>query len=283
MNVSCSIDFAQWTEIKQPDCFQIEGRLPRSPIPQYAEALRIVGGGTLYVPPLHNPEQGYLVQLQGQAMSWQRSHGLGEQNVVERIATRARGVARVDFALDIHGPEESFTDVTRKVLAGQYECKAKKQPKAYVTPDGAEGFQLGSPSSERFLTVYDKAREMNILSEALHRVELKQRRERARAAIIDARNYGVPTATISHILDFASFPTWDEFNRATVTQTIEPRKFSRLDSNYEAWLNQVYKSLSNAADHPDKRQAASDFIEHVLLSARKDVDENGVVRWRVGT
>lgn len=118
-------------------------------------------------------EMGVHVQLSGAALRWYQEKSLSWKTILEWVKACGGRVSRIDLAIDIVDSGLKMSEFTEGKLL---PYKGKGRTPSYV-PMGTESrgmsVYIGSRSSEKFLRIYDKAKELGDYVGDYKRVELE--------------------------------------------------------------------------------------------------------------
>ncbi len=204
---------------------------------------------------------------------------LTDDELLIKLMWNARNVTRLDFCINI---TSGLVGETRD----EFEAgRAVTRVRTAWEPDffgGGSGrtIYFGSRSSFKMLRVYDKARELKLLSDVvLNRIELQVRKKPADMLARKMRNVTVIDTGKSAIRDFCDFPDLGWYQDALsgakdVAMQLTPAK----SADFMTWLNEqvgpsIIKRLG-AGQHTDEiRDWIYELWEHVRLGGVPPQDE----------
>ena len=138
---------------------------------------------------------------------------------------------RLDLAVDAFNYKLRPQRATKELALGRCKTKAKLSL-TYSDPQDPRYTQdVGVPSSEIYLCIYDKAAEQHIDGDWT-RVELKTRRSRANKAAWEVVHN---TDFRGLVLAYADFPQWSQWRKVMATTPVKLQKQQAI-GNTEKWL-----------------------------------------------
>jgi len=205
-------------------------------IPRYEQAYTLACGAIFAIPAEDNQRQKILFDASGIPMYEARKIGASDPYMLEQLIYKGAKFTRIDVAFDTD--DETATPLQTKWSWDKKECKThlRTEPKVIESPKG-DTVYFGDETSERRLRVYDKAKQMDILNQALVRVELQSRNKMANVLARDIVQHGVAPASAAHIkkvIDFPFIKWWQKLIDDGGTQAGQiPRK---SESDVMHWL-----------------------------------------------
>ncbi len=268
----------KWHEqmLPQNDGFDTVGRT-KTFNGRYKTAHRLRNGG-IFAYDDNRPSMGAICQLTGENLATMRSEGFSDDALVNAawvtVAGRGTGnITRIDYAIDsIHKDAHPNTvydawqnGEIKSRLQSVERIETSRKNKETGKPDVAGTVYLGSWKSERFLRVYDKAKELKLLNEILIRVELQTRRDKARSLAIDSCKHGVEVAGRATIRSIAQTDI-EWFNKALSGEDINLTTLPKKPSKFAWWLDTQVKSAMH--NHKDDEL---DFIRYWLAKMQHEL------------
>lgn len=159
------------------------------------------------------------------------------------MKTRIQGIraSRIDMAIDI--PEECDIGAIPNMVEEQPNTTRARVCTPYdeITTDGktskrqTTGVYIGSRLSKRFVIVYNKALQAELWGELKTRIELRNKKVKARQASDMIAQYGLADSTRSLIRDYADLPiTW--WQEALAGPLVEIPPIGKPETDTVAWL-----------------------------------------------
>jgi DNA relaxase NicK len=203
--------------------------------------------------------QGVMLDFRGSDCAKLRRNGVEPYDIMLHVMQNGCNTTRVDYAIDIFEDIDP-DDCHAAYHAGLAHCRAKKLPSRYHT-QGAPDYTCyyGAKKSDKFLRIYNKAAEMDLLNEAWVRVEIQTRSNKSQALAFDMEEYGMEFAGDSHIKDFADFPSVPWWNAALSATTDELTQVPRRTENWQNWLEKQVKPAIERRAREDKE--SYDWLE----------------------
>jgi hypothetical protein len=238
------LDWLQWTfEGGQP----AKNALPKhvSMLPKqsdkplfgvYEKCIRLANDG-LIMWSEKNERVGIHVLLSGNCLRISRDLGLTDERLLQHVLY-AKNVSRLDFAVttDLFGMDE--------FMAKKDENLGRLNLDSTIIDEknGGQSVYFGSRKSDRRIIVYDKAKELGLLSEALSRVELRLRNRYAskfaqNALLIPFRQLG--SNMIHDSLRFANFGGFT--NAISNDPDISFSALPKREDSFDAWIDDQIK------------------------------------------
>jgi hypothetical protein len=151
----------------------------------------------------------------------------------------------VDFALDVFDPKASPLDVLHLWKRGDVATPARtiSNVSSYVN-DPAHGVTeaatvyVGSREADRYLRVYDKAKERGV-SGTWTRLEIVLRDERAWSFVKSCGLNGIERAGQQAIRDFVRIPNLKWWNNALTAEAAYIEPVGRAMTNTDKWIYDV--------------------------------------------
>lgn len=203
------------------------------------------------------PTQGVAVQFTGQALGELFGTGkLGNRDVVQAFYGRKGKVSRLDFAFDGIGIDGKVQDLRDAIESGKVRTRTRKmatfsQSDIKTDENIGDTLYIGSRLSDKFVRVYDKAKEMNLLEEAWLRVEIQTRGRIADTLFTDMaereKGYACSDVAARWTRAFCDFPDCQWWNELMFTdwQDGEISKVPRKTTDFNVWLEQARKIIAN--------------------------------------
>lgn len=199
------------------------------PFPFYDQAYRLKCGAIANLS--KSRDQGGRLDLGGEVFQELRLAGISDTEWLELSNTlpRKKWTTRIDYCFNVHGGEPSFVEETLAEwdTKDKERCKTKLrgEPRINDNRRNKDGMTIyyGSEKGEKLIRIYDKAAEMNLLSEAWTRVELQLKKPHSAAFVTDAADHDLATVGRSWLLDLIDFPQLGWWNFMVCGDTIKPR------------------------------------------------------------
>lgn len=193
-------------------------------------------------------EMGAHLTLSGSCLSeLRKAQGYTDESLIRDLVRLDGRASRIDVCINIH--EGGLTPAAfMKAYKGGFMKTSARQ--AHITTgvrDGVEGetLYLGARASERYMRVYDKAAEMNVVDQgAWLRLEMELKGMKARAAAHACGEQ--PVASVINFL-FGDYLQWTnaEYQAAIAGPGAQVDEVGRQDTNRRKWLMDVVtKSLA---------------------------------------
>lgn len=207
--------------------------LDRKPFKNYNRAVNLTAGSVHWH--TENPKQKVLVELSGQDWNSIVLAGVDPHKVIEHPVDSLGNVTRLDFAVDCFAPGASPGDILEAWKTGALVTAA-----ASVTPTGSIGrgnedlgqtVYVGSYKSDRFVRVYDKAKESGVPGPWV-RIEIEAKGSYASWLALSMTEYGVIPAGKAFLRDFISSTGVGWFDTAIAGdggKYLEPKMRKRSD------------------------------------------------------
>lgn len=263
------------------DLFAVEEEM--RPFPFYDQAFRLKCGGIVNLS--KSRDQGARLDMGGDAFQALRLGGVADREWLDLAATfpRKKWTTRIDYAFNIHGGEMTFVedtltawDAARPKSAEPEEkerCKTRfrGEPEIFDNRRGKKGMTIyyGSRKAEKLVKVYDKAAEMNLLSEAWTRVELKLDKPHSAAFVMDAADHDLAVVGRSWLLELIDFPKLDWWNFMICGDTIKPRDAREHRDKFWTWAHEHFASwvVKRACNGElDEAEAFSAFLAESIYN-----------------
>lgn len=197
------------------------------------------------------PQQKIGVEFTGRNLSELRSQGLPAIDLLAFAVTAGGRFSRIDLALDIFGQDADPMDIQRAWLAGKLVTRAQAVSHIEQQRRDGDGFKsdgvtvyVGSRASDRFIRVYDKAREQNLDGVKWTRIEFQVGGDLARVFADVLPNVKLPEFIQTAIRGFCAAPTVPWYQNALTGLAEDLPQVPRRDSDRKRWLlKQVLPAL----------------------------------------
>lgn len=205
-----------------------------------------------------NEHQGIHVLFAGQTLQTLRQNRFTSNDVLD-MARGARNIARLDYAITT----SLFTmeQVEQTIDRGNYSGTTPMNCKIFAgSENGGITYYFGSPKSDKRVVLYDKAKEMGLLSEALSRVELRLR-NRYSTQFVD-NSVKIPYAILGdNMIKRTVNIEMKGYSQALDNQAnVEFNMLPQKEDGFSSWLNgQVRKAIENRL--ADRREAIERFFK----------------------
>lgn len=203
--------------------------VPCAPTKGYKEGYEFESG-LRYSTNREHPERGCHVVFSGSTLRWYWATGFEWRRLMELIAEHEGRTSRVDLAFDF---KDSGIDAGSLVKPNLKPYKGRGRTPKFNTLTGEDGSwtkYIGSRSSEKFLRIYDKAKEQGDYVGDYIRVELECKGEVAHAVGWTfarqnaAECVGMARALVTGVANF-NIPAWEDcFERDVVDFSIPQGK-----------------------------------------------------------
>lgn len=195
-------------------------------------------------------------------------HGIPSESDEKILAHMARAgvkATRLDYALDIRGVVADPLETLDLFDLGLVQTSFQKTETQNTSDaDAGKTAYFGSRKSDRFVRIYDKAKQLKLLEEAWLRVELVERKEYAQKAADDMHQYGVRSAGTSRLKNVLDFPTLDWWSEAFAAEPVPIGEVPRRPSRWQQWMStQVLDSIRKRAQEAEDNV----FLQSWLLDA----------------
>lgn len=165
--------------------------------------------------------------------------------LIRWAVAKAHKIARLDFALDVYDPRANPLDVLDMWKHGHVGTPARKVSRvSSFENDATQGITeaatvyIGSRDGDRFIRVYDKAREQGV-SGTWVRIEIVTRDERAWSLAKSCALYGIERAGQQAVRDFASIPKLSWWREALSAELAYIEPVGRALTNTDKWIYDV--------------------------------------------
>jgi hypothetical protein len=192
-----------------------------------------------------NRRQHIGVLFTGDDMRTAISVMLPHQQMLSWVLARARKIARLDFALDVHDPRAEPRDLLhlwKRGYVGTHAHVVQERVTWSATRErglvSAPTVYFGRGDSERMLRVYDKAAQMGETGHWV-RVELQTRHDQSMAMARAMQSAGIPAAGRQAIRSFVSCPKLEWYSMALVGPVVGMAPVGRRETNSDRWLRVV--------------------------------------------
>lgn len=228
----------------------------------------------------HNehPRMRVCLNMTGDNLREARRRGVDIGALVASEWTNDHKITRLDAAVDWYGAA-SIGDVVEHIEAnptctlaqtltpyGHSELSAGTQRGTVIT-----GVYIGSRSSDRYICVYNKARERGYNDMLWHRIELRTRHEKADVLASAIANVGVVDAARAAIRIYAS-PDIDWWQQATQGPAVNMDAVGRPETDTQRWL------LDIVADVLDRELYRVHSLRSPLIRTFRVIVERHVTR-----
>jgi len=217
-----------------------------------------------------------MVSLSGQPLRALRDTGMSDEQLIS-WAAQARNITRVDYALDVlgdtpepHSPEGMRAAYHAKKIKTRMRLdsshKDEKVPNGYT-------ISWGAVSSNQRVVIYDKENESKQYGEAWTRIELRCRKEQAKALVQDMDALGVVKGGDARLKRyFNANVSW--YKQALEDNLPDPTEVRHKEPNYRKWLMEVVlPSIRNNID--EHRPTIDEFISQVVSAYNFGLDQVG--------
>lgn len=219
---------------------------PADPFPRnYTKAIRGTLGTFSWHPDRDDMKICY--NLTGTQLEAAYAQDLPHTRLLRALMGNAAAFTRIDLALD-YPVAVDIGEVVRAAKAHPETTRAK----TLIPYDQVElsegvrqrttGVYVGSTKSERWLTVYDKALELQLPDLLLTRIEARNRKRKAQQVADMLERDTIPKVTRSVIRDFADLPL-DWWQDALTGPSTELPPVGRKQTDTEKWLCEVIAPL----------------------------------------
>lgn len=245
--------------------FKRSSELPR--LAHYSKGWELEPAGKYYQS--ETERQGSMVTFGGQALQTLRERSHDDGLTLTEIATLGN-VTRLDFAIDIFD-EVDLRELEPLIIDEQYHTTFKMPPRRMDGFGDESGYTLyfGSAKGDRQVRIYDKGKQMKLLSLAWSRVELQARRKRALQISSDMLlgEWGeVGKAAIQDCLDFQKCEWWKD---AIENSNGKLSPIAKPEPRWQKWVRtQVEPSIINHLKSTKDRQFIEDFIRRIKEATR---------------
>lgn len=214
---------------------------------QYSDGYLLECGGLLLLS--MDEQQGSLVELSGEPLGKLRETGETDLKILTALAApESKRTTRIDYAWNLDHPDITVQDTLKEWNKKRFTTRMRQEPIIYATNDKKDGMSqrgmtvyYGSKLAPHRVIVYDKAAELQLLNQALLRVELRVRAPQAPFLADDMKKHGVLTAAqykLRQTLDFPKLKWWQELYTGEVVQL----------SKYKPGAKNALNFLANTMD-----------------------------------
>lgn len=203
------------------------------------------------------PSQGLNVQLTGSALAWLYDHAnVGDGEIIQGFYGLHGKVARLDYACDLMGyAGNGIRELISDFRAGKCNTRVRQihefKGESVAHDTIGHTLYIGSKKGDKFVRVYDKAKEMKLLGEAWLRVEMQTRGRIADTMFTDMaereRGYGVSEVGRRWVKAHCDFPECEWWIHLFAQDVIggDISQVPRKKTAFEAYLEQVKKAIAN--------------------------------------
>lgn len=239
--------------------------------PQHGyNAIAVYESGAIIMWHSNREEMGYHISLSGSALRWIADKGMNCLSVLSEIKRLGGRTSRIDIAIDASGYEFN-PSVLSKSTREPYHGKGRT-PQFTNVGDVEDGWTIyvGSRSSDQFLRIYDKAKEMGIEGENLTRIELE-----CKGALAHYVGWELAGKTAHEAYVFAStkIRTMVDFNSShwkevMTSETVEISLPKKTDRDTMLWL---VKSCAPALAKQIAAKPSEDVIGQFWQALRQEL------------
>lgn len=165
--------------------------------------------------------------------------------LIRWTVAKAHKIARVDFSLDVFDPASSPLDILHLWKRGDVATPARtvSNVSSYVNDPNhgvveAATVYVGARDGDRFLRVYDKAKERGV-SGTWTRLELVMRDARAWSFAQSCITFGIERAGQQAIREYVRIPSLTWFNAALTAEAAYIEPVGRAMTNTDKWIYDV--------------------------------------------
>lgn len=116
---------------------------------------------------------GFHIVLSGSALRWMKDRGTSPQYLLDGLHDLGARFSRIDLAIDLRGSLLTPAELSKKSLK-PYKGRGRTPALTTVTgDDGSWTVYVGSRSSDKFLRIYDKAKEQKNYEADYVRIEIE--------------------------------------------------------------------------------------------------------------
>lgn len=177
-----------------------------------------------------------MLQLTGKDLIAWRKIGWSDMRIMSHINVNRMKFTRMDFAVDIFGIEHALQQVHNRYNQGYVMTRARSVTE-YMGDNGGRTIYFGSRKSDKFVRVYDKAKEQNLLSEAWARVELQTRKEQSNILANAMYAATIQDAGKARIADVIKIPSLTWWTDAMQHDTVEFASRAETSMPRREWLD----------------------------------------------
>lgn len=167
----------------------------------------------------------------GDALRKLETIGIDSDAMMGIVQAMSANVTRIDLAIDARNfGGHSASWFASEIEAGDYKSAA--QGYSVIRSSTGTTAYLGSRTSERFLRIYDKGKQMG-LEERWTRIELELKGDKAKICASAIKEYGLKSVVGSWVRDFATFhcPLWN-----AIEDGLKPGAVGRKATDTVKWL-----------------------------------------------
>lgn len=204
-------------------------------------------------------EQHIGVIFTGDDMRTAISVMLPHQKMLSWVMSKARKIARLDFAIDVRDPRADPRDIMHLWKRGEVVTSAKTAEERITWTHTKEHGLVNAPTvyigrrdSERMLRVYDKAKQMGETGHWV-RIELQTRDDQSMAMARAMQSAGIPAAGRQAIRNFAHCGELEWYRLALEGPVVGMAPVARRETNSDRWVRNVAL--------PALVRAASDYAQ----------------------
>lgn len=220
-------------------------------------------------------DMGYHIMLSGSALRALAAQGQDSLQVLRALNLLGARCSRIDLAIDVFGSTLNCTNLckpNRKPYKGR-----GRTPKFTLVGDVEDGWTIyvGSRSSEKFLRVYDKAKEAGYEDGSWVRVEMECKGSMAHYLGAELSNatsfvaYQTCSSLVRTLVDF-DVPDWSDALAAHKVEISLPKKTER---DTFGWL---IKACAPALAKEIARRPSEDVVGEFWNALRRELYHRGV-------
>lgn len=240
----------------------------------YKEGYRFESGLTYSTHP-DREDMGVHVVMSGSCLRWYWAQGVDWHRIMELIGVHGGRTSRVDLAIDVLNAGLTCDDLCEQKLR---RYKGRGRTPKFTTVRGGDGswtVYVGSRTSEKFLRIYDKAKEQGDYDGDYVRIELETKGECghavgwnfAKASVDDC--VGMARALAKGVADF-DLAAWDFALRGDVVGMAIPKSKER---DTVGWLVKV---CAPALAKQMALKPSQNVLDEFLDALRREMRERGL-------
>lgn len=211
------------------------------PPKRYQTAWYLENGALLAIPSHANARQKVLFQMTGDSLEMNRALEIDDLKLLRWLFAEAKArFPRLDVAFDT---KDSYSNPDHLLWAyegGIAKTRIKAPVRSVRNSEGGVTHYFGAADSDRIMRVYDKAKELQLLSEVLTRVELQNRNAQAQHLVSQMVNNNeldwTAAAAVKGLIDF---PTVAWFQNLMKSGGVKLEPLGRKQTDWQRYIQKI--------------------------------------------